>query len=100
MENIATPEQIEEWKKQHIYVYALKSPTANKIAYLRKPNRKELSYATTAGANDPLKFNDSILKSCWLGGDDEIITNDTLFLGICPLLDEICAFEKFELEKL
>lgn len=100
MAKTATPEQIAEWKKQHVYVYALKSQNADKIAYLRKPTRQELSYASTAGANDPLKFNDSILKSCWLGGDEEIKTNDTLFLGICPLLDEICAFEKFELEKL
>jgi len=96
----ATPEQIAAWKAEHIYVYALKAPDADKICYLRKPTRKELSYATAASATDSLNFNESILKSCWLGGDDEIKTNDTLFLGICPMLDEICAFEKFELEKL
>lgn len=98
--NTATPEQIAAWKAQHIHVYALKAPDSDKICYLRKPNRQELSYASTAGANDPLKFNDHILKSCWLHGDEEIKTNDTLFLGLCPLLDQICAFEKFELEKL
>lgn len=97
---VATQEQINEWKAQHVYVYALKSANADKICYLRKPTRQELSYATTAGQQDPLNFNASILKSCWLGGDDEIKTNDSLFLGVCPQLDEICAFEKFELEKL
>ena len=98
--NTATPEQIAAWKKEHLYVYALKSVNADKICYLRKPTRNELSFASTAGAQDALKFNDSILKSCWLHGDEEIKTNDALFLGICPQLDEICEFEKFELEKL
>lgn len=96
----ATPEQISDWKKEHIYVYQVKAPESDKICYLRKPTRKELSFATAASTTDALKFNESILNSCWLYGDDEIKTNDTLFLGICPLLDEICAFEKFELEKL
>lgn len=96
----ATPEQIAQWKAEHVYVYALKAPEADKICYLRKPTRKELSYATTASTTDPLNFNDSILKSCWLYGDEEIQTNDTLFLGICPQLDQVCAFEIFELEKL
>lgn len=96
----ATPEQIAAWKKEHISVYALKAPDADKICYLRKPTRKELSYATSASSADPLNFNTSILTSCWLDGDEEIKTNDSLFLGICPMLDEICSFEKFELEKL
>lgn len=98
--NIATPEQIAAWKQEHVSVYALKAPESNKICYLRKPTRKELSFATTASQQDPLNFNASILKSCWLHGDEEIMTNDSLFLGICPQLDEITAFEKFELEKL
>ncbi|WP_281233505.1 hypothetical protein [Flavobacterium gelatinilyticum] len=98
--NTATPEQIAEWKKQHVNVYALKSIEAQKICYLRKPTRQELSYASTAGAKDPLKFNEHILKSCWLAGDEEIQTNDSLFLGISAQLDTICAFEHFELEKL
>lgn len=96
----ATPEQIAEWKKEHIYVYGLKSKAADKICYLRKPTRQELSYASTVGTTDPLKFNEHILQSCWLFGDEEIKTNDTLFLGICPQLDTICSFEEFELEKL
>ena len=96
----ATPEQIAQWKTEHVSVYALKSASADKICYLRKPTRQELSFASTAGATDPLKFNDSILRSCWLYGDEEIKTNDSLFLGVCPQLDEICAFEQFQLEKL
>lgn len=100
MAKIATEEQIKEWKDKHIFVYRLRNVEHDVICYLRKPTRQELSYATTAGTSDPLKFNDSILSSCWLGGDEEIKTNDTYFLGICPQLDEICSFVKFELEKL
>lgn len=96
----ATPEQIAEWKEKHVYVYKLKSTSADKVCYLRKPSRKELSYASSASTQDPLAFNASILQSCWLDGDEDIKTNDTLFLGICPQLDEVCKFETFELEKL
>jgi hypothetical protein len=98
--NLATPEQIAEWKATHLDVYKIEIPEDNKVCYLRKPTRQELSYASTAGTQDPMKFNEQILKNCWLGGDEEIKTNDSLFLAVSTQLDKVLEFKKAELEKL
>lgn len=98
--NIATQEQIEEWKKDHVDVYQITVEEDGKTCYLRKPTRKELSFASSAGTQDPMKFNEMILKNCWLHGDEEILTNDSLFLAVSTQLDKVLEFKKAELVKL
>lgn len=98
--NIATPEQIKAWKEQHLDVYQIEIPEDNKVCYLRKPTRTELSYGSKVGAQDPMKFNEHILNVCWLAGDEEIKTNDSLFLAVSTQLEEVLAFKKAELKKL
>lgn len=97
MEKI-TKEQIEEWKKKYGTVFQLS--VDGKTAYLRKPDRKTLSYASTAGQTDPLKFNEVLLKGCWLGGDEEIRTEDDLFLAASGKLGELIQLKEAELKKL
>lgn len=97
---IATPEEIKEWKETHIDVYQIEIPEDNKVCYLRKPTRTELSYGSKLGTQDPMKFNEHILKSCWLKGDPDILENDSLFLAVSTQLEEILAFKKAELKKL
>ena len=63
-------EQIDAWKKQHGEIYAIK--VDGKTAYLKKPDRKTLSFASVAGQKDPMKFNEIILENCFIGGDEEI----------------------------
>ena len=93
-----TPEAIAELKKKHGDIY--KISVDDKSCILRKPNRKELSYASVAGKNDPLKFNEVILNSCWLAGDDELKTDDYLFLSASAKIAEIIEIKEAELEKL
>lgn len=96
----ATQEQIENWKKEFIDVYQIEIPEDDKICYLRKPTRTELSYGSKIGAQDPMKFNEHILNVCWLDGDEDIKTNDSLFLAVSTQLEEVLAFKKAELKKL
>ena len=66
----ATAEQIKEWKETHKNVFAIKVDDADgrkHVCYLRAPKRKDLSAASVAGKADPLKFNEVILRQCWLG---------------------------------
>lgn len=93
---IATPEQIAEWKAQHGEFFHI--TVEDKICYLKKPDRKTLSFASQAGT-DPMKFNEVILKNCWLGGNEEIITDDSLFLAVSSKLDQVVEFKKAELVK-
>ena len=94
----ATPEQIEAWKAKHRNVWALK--TEGSVAYVRSPGRVELSHATAVGAGNPVKFNETILLDCWLGGDTSIQTEDYKFLGISGKLDKIIEVAEVEVEKL
>lgn len=96
--NTATPEQIETWKKEHGDVF--KITVEDKVCYLHKPNRKTLSFASRAGQSDPFAFNETIIKECWLGGDEEFKTNDSYFLAASTQLDKVVEFKSAELEKL
>lgn len=93
-----TKEQIADFKAKHGEIFKIKVDGKNCL--LRKPNRKELGYASVAGKENPLKFNEVILNSCWLAGDEEIRTNDTLFLSASAKIAEIIEVKEAELEKL
>lgn len=93
-----TKAQIEEWKKQYGSVF--KITVEDKSVYLKSPDRKTLSYASSVGAKDPLKFNEILLKNCWLDGDMEIQTNDSLFMSVSAQLAEIIELKEAKLEKL
>ncbi len=94
----ATKEQVQEWKRKHGDVYRI--VVEDKACYLRKPDRKVLSYAAAAGKTDPMKVNETILKNCWLDGDMEIQNNDAYFLGASSKLDQMVEVKEAELEKL
>lgn len=96
---VATEAQVAEWKEKYpagIYRYEVE----DKACYLRRPDRKTLSAASVIGKTDPMKYNEVILKNCWLGGDEEIKTDDGLFLGISGKLAELIEIKEGELKKL
>ena len=94
-----TNEQIAQLKAQHGDIFKI-TVESGESCILRKPNRKELSYASTAGQNDPLKFSEIILNQCWLEGDEQIKTDDELFLAVSQHLGELVKVKSAELEKL
>lgn len=93
-----TQEQISEWKTKHGQVFKLK--IEDKECYLKIPDRKTLSYATSKAQKDPLEFNEILLKNCWLAGDEEIKTDDVLFLSASSKLGELIEIKEASLEKL
>lgn len=95
----ATAQQIADWKKKHGAIFMIDFEDG-KIAYLRKPTRKELSYAMTTQQSNPLGFAEIILQSCWLGGDDEVRTDDAYFFGASAKLDSLMEVKTAELKKL
>lgn len=93
-----TKKQIEDLKAAHGTVYEIE--VGGKICYLRKPSRKVLSAAAVAGQKDPMKYNEIILTNCWLSGDEEIKTDDVLFLGVAGVLSELVEAKEASLKKL
>jgi hypothetical protein len=93
-----TKEQIDGWKAKHGDIFRIQ--VEDKACYLKKPGRKTLGYASLAGKENPLKFNEILLNDCWLGGDETIKTDDTLFLSVSAKLSELIELKEAELEKL
>lgn len=89
--------EVEALKAKYKDVFELK--IENSYAYLRKPNRKELGAASTMGATDPLAFNESLLADCWLAGDENIKTDDELFLAACQVLPTLLEAKTAALKK-
>ena len=93
-----TKADIDAWKKKHGDIFRLK--VEDKVCYLRTPDRKTMSFAASVATKDPLKFNEILLSNCWLGGDEEIKTQDDLFLAASYKIAEIIQIKEAGLEKL
>lgn len=90
----------EDWKKENKRgVWQL--TVDGKTGFVRKPTREEMKYAMTfATKNDPLGMVEEILKSCWLGGDRELIDDDDYFYGAAEQLQTLVEIKTGELKKL
>ncbi len=93
-----TQEQIDAWKKKHGDVF--KITVEDKCCFVHRPSRKTLSYASTVGTKDIVKFNEVLLNGCWIDGDAEIKTDDSLFLSVAGQLSELIQIKEAALEKL
>lgn len=94
----ATKEQIEGWKAKYNDVFEIK--VDDKTCYLKKPDRKTLAFALTKANTAPLEFGEILINNCWLAGDEEIKTNDDLFLAVTTKLDALVQFKQAEIKKL
>ena len=80
-----TKEQIKEWKEKHGELFQI--TVEDKSCILRKPNRKDLSYASVV--KDPIKMSEVLLNNLWVAGDEDIKTDDTLFMAVVNKMDEV-----------
>ncbi len=93
----ATAEQISEWKKKYGDIF--KVEVGDSVCYLKKPDRKTMSYVATLG-NNPVRANEALLENCWLSGDENIKTDDEKFFGVSAQLSEIVQIKEAEITKL
>lgn len=93
-----TPDQIQAWKDKYGQIFGI--VVDGHIAYLRKPDRRILGFASTAGKTNNVKFNETLLNNCFIGGSELIKTDDDYFMGACTQLAEIINVKEAELVKL
>lgn len=91
-----TKEQIKEWKAKYGDLFEI--TVEGKTCILRKPNRKDLSYASVV--KDPIKMSETLLNRLWLGGDEEIKTDDELFMATVNMMDDVLEVREAEIKKL
>ncbi len=95
-----TPSQIKKWKEDYGDVFMIS--VEDVAGYVRKPDRKVLDHALTAsdGGKRAMKFNETILRDIWLGGDKKLLDDDEYFFAVSEQLDELVKSKKAELKKL
>ena len=89
--------QIDKWEALFGEVYAITCD--GKICYVKKPDRKILSYAS-AFQNNPIKMAETFFNSCFLGGCEDFKTDDELFMSAAPRVGQIFKLKETELVKL
>lgn len=70
----------------------------DKGCILRSPGRRDLSYASVV--KDPIKLNEVLLNQLWVAGDEEMKTDDSLFMAVCAKMEEVLKFKEAEIKKL
>ena len=91
-----TKEQIKEWKEKYGELFQI--TVEDKSCILRKPNRQDLSYASVV--KDPIKMSETLLNRLWLGGDEEIKTDDELFMATVNVMEDVLKVKEAEIKKL
>ncbi len=91
--------QIDAWKQEHGEIFKLEFEDG-KEGFLKKPSRKILKAAMAKMQTDPLSFVERILTDCWLGGDEQVRTDDDYFFGAAEQLEGLMETKKAELKKL
>ena len=90
--------QINAWKEEHGEIFRF--DVGDKVCFLRTPTRKALSFAAVAAQTDPMKYNEVILEDCWLAGDEEIKTDNGLFLSISAYIPSLVEIREVKMAKL
>lgn len=89
-------EDINKWKATHGDLFEIS--VEGKSCVLHKPTRQDLSYASVI--KDPIKMSEVMLKQLWVAGDEDIKTNDELFMAVVAKMDEVLKVKEAEIKKL
>ncbi len=84
----ATAEQIKEWKgKYPDGIYAVEFD--EHVGYFKNPERAEVNCALTkADKKKPLAVVEDFASLTFIGGSEDVLKNETLFLGVCDAIKE------------
>jgi hypothetical protein len=101
-----TQKLLDAWKAKHGEVFAVsvaKSRDGDDMftAYLHKPDRNIVGMAMQAySKQDIVKAGEALILNCWLGGDDQIRTDDSCFVSAAVQAAELIELRSAEIKKL
>ena len=78
----ATDDKVKDWKVKHKYgIYAV--TIDGHIAYFKNPNRQEINCALSkADKENALAVFEMLASVTFLGGSDELLNDDQMFVGL------------------
>lgn len=68
-------------------------------AYFKKPDRNVMGVSISLQKTSVLRAKEVILKTCFLEGDNRILSDDDFFYSACTIMDEIISIEEGDLKK-
>lgn len=97
---MATGEQLKEWKAKYRYgIYAIE--VDGHIAYFKNPDRNELNCAMRkADREKALDVFEELASLTFIGGSDEVLKDDQMFIGISQELKVKLEGKKAQLVNL
>jgi len=95
-----TTEQVTQWKKQHGEDNIFMLDGGDKCAYVRKPDRKVISMASTMGEGDEIRIAELIIDAIWIDGDAEMKEKDEYFLAARNQLNKMIELKEVTLKKI
>lgn len=101
----ASQNQIAAWKREHGEVFEISVPaddagTDVAAGYFRKPARETFAFAARHAQSDPFKAGEIMFNGSWLGGDERLKTDVSLYLAASKRLGELTQIREAELKKL
>ncbi len=97
---MVTQEQINEWKARHGKIYRLIAE--DKVAYIFDPltSLAVMKKAFTAIQVSTILYVQSVLADCWLGGDEELKTDEAYGNALSDNIDELTKLPKHQIEEM
>lgn len=96
----ASPEQIQQWKEKYGTVYELNADGS--FLYVFDPSTSLIKFKLVMAARRKSVGHmvDCIINNCWIGGDENFKTDESLKLGVESQIDEMIDIPEFTSEQL
>lgn len=94
----AVVKMVEELKKKHKLSEINVIKSGDKYCYLKTPTRQIYKMAVSMGETR-IDEAEIILENCWLAGDEEFKTDDSLFISCIPQFLSLLEIKEVELKK-
>lgn len=98
-------EKAEKLKTQHktkkVFLISVEDEDTGewKSAFFRKPKLKEFSMFTTLAQKDKIQALQTLMKNIYLEGDNDLISDDDLFLAAMTQIEEIVNVQASKIKK-
>jgi hypothetical protein len=98
--NGVTAEMVKGWKAANKNGIA-EIESGEFKAYIRRPSRNDMRELSAQGkSTDPVTYTEIILDLLWLGGDEQIRTDDAIFFGAMDIVQDVLDVQSATLKKL
>ena len=84
--------KIDAWKKEFpngIYMVQVPESAPTHVGYFKNPSRLDVNYALSQISDtSPLNVLEAFANTCFIGGAEDVLNDNGMFLGICSVIKE------------